>query len=236
MNKPPAFQFYPKDFLSDVNVSVMNMEERGIYITLLSYCWLEGWLPIASTKLQRLCNNPLKWDESWENIKHCFYENGGKLYHKRLDEERKKQLEWKEKSRLGGLKSGESRRKSKGGSTKDEPRGNSSSSSSSSPTSSLKSKSNVLFDKDSIELEFDNLWKAWPSDRHGNKKTALRKYRTVRSKYPIDRINKAFHGNMDYLKDMKINENFNQKMKLLSTGLNEDNWKVNEDFKYKPRL
>ena len=61
INKPPAFQFYPKDFLSDINVSVMSMEERGIYITLLSHCWLEGWLPNASTKLQRICNYPLNW-------------------------------------------------------------------------------------------------------------------------------------------------------------------------------
>lgn len=120
MNKPPAFQFYPKDFISDINVSVMNMEERGIYITLLSYCWLEGWLPNASSKLKRMCNNPSNWKESWKNVKPCFYKNGNKLYHKRLEKERKKQEEWREKSRLGGKKSGEERRKKdkkKGGST-----------------------------------------------------------------------------------------------------------------------
>jgi len=110
----------------------MSMEERGIYITLLSHCWLEGWLPNGSTKLQRICNYPSNWKKSWSNIKHCFYENGGKLYHKRLEEERKKQLEWKKKSRLGGIKSGESRRQLKGGSRVVEPKGNSSSSSSSS--------------------------------------------------------------------------------------------------------
>jgi len=110
------------------------------------------------------------------------------------------------------------------------------STSSPTPTPTPNSKSNVLFDKDSIEMEFDYLWKSWPSDRHGNKKTALRKYRAVRSKYPIERINKAFHGYMDYLKDMKLNENFDQKMKFLSTWLNEDNWKVNEHFKYTARL
>ncbi len=116
--------------MADINVSVMNMEERGIYITLLSYCWLEGWLPNASTKLKRICNNPPNWKESWGNVRRCFFKNGDKLYHKRLDEERAKQLEWREKSREGGIKSGESRRKKKvkrkGGSKMVQPNGNSS--------------------------------------------------------------------------------------------------------------
>ena len=119
MNKPPAFQFYPKDFLSDFNVATMSMEERGVYITLLSHCWLEGWLPIGSTKLQRICGNPSNWEEIWESVKPCFYEKDGKLYHKRLDQEREKQQEWQEKSRKGGLQSAEKRKdkkKSKGGS------------------------------------------------------------------------------------------------------------------------
>lgn len=124
MNQPPAFQFYPKDFLADINVASMSMEERGIYITLLSYCWIEGWLPSGSTKLQRLCNNPLNWEESWGNISPCFYEKDGKLYHKRLEEERRKQIEWREKSREGGIKSGEARRQSKGGSRVVEPNAN----------------------------------------------------------------------------------------------------------------
>jgi len=128
MNKPPAFQFYPKDFLADINVSIMTMEERGVYITLLSHCWLEGWLPNGSTKLKRICNNPSNWKELWENVRHCFYENGDKLYHKRLEGERKKQLEWREKSREGGIKSGEARRKKKvkrkGGSKMVEPNAN----------------------------------------------------------------------------------------------------------------
>jgi len=148
VNKPPAFQFYPKDFLSDINVVAMNMEERGIYITLLSICWLEGWLPNGSTKLQRLCSNPLNWNESWLNIKSCFCEKDGKLYHKRLQIEREKQLKWREKSMLGGKKSGEKRKKTKGGSTKRKPKGNTSSSSSSSSFASSSSLNNKETSRD----------------------------------------------------------------------------------------
>jgi len=144
----------------------MSMEERGIYITLLSHCWLEGWLPNGSTKLQRICNYPSNWKKSWSNIKHCFYENGGKLYHKRLEEERKKQLEWKKKSRLGGIKSGESRRQLKGGSRVVEPKGNSSSSSSSSSSSAKEKPIIPKGRKNNIEKFKDKIiaiQKAWNS-------------------------------------------------------------------------
>ena len=91
----------------------MTLEERGAYITLLCHLWIEGWLPNGSTKLERLCGNPHNWNEIWSNIRHCFYENGNKLYHKRLEEEKEKQRIWREKSREGGIKSGEVRRGNK---------------------------------------------------------------------------------------------------------------------------
>jgi hypothetical protein len=39
-NKAPAFQFYPKDFLTDDKVLEMSSELRGMYITLLCVDWL----------------------------------------------------------------------------------------------------------------------------------------------------------------------------------------------------
>jgi len=78
------------------------------------------------------------------NVKVCFYEKDGKLYNKRLQTEREKQIQWREKSREGGIKSGEARRKAKGGSRVVEPNANQratlQSSSSSSSSSSLKEK------------------------------------------------------------------------------------------------
>jgi uncharacterized protein YdaU (DUF1376 family) len=142
MGKSPAFQFYPQDFLADINVAAMSMEERGCYITLLSHCWIEGCLKGGSRVLQALCNKPSNWKEIWDNISGCFYEIEGVLYHKRLDIERKKQEEWRLKSQQGGIISASIRRekgmknKSKGSSRvvqpPYEPNVNSSSSSSSS--------------------------------------------------------------------------------------------------------
>ena len=34
MSKAPAFQFYAGDFLSDLKVATMSMEERGVNINL----------------------------------------------------------------------------------------------------------------------------------------------------------------------------------------------------------
>lgn len=149
MEKSPAFQWYPKDFLTDENVDVMSLEQRGAYITLLSKCWIEGSLPMEQTKLKAMCNHPSNWDSIWEGLTPCFVENGqGRLINSRLEKERKKQKEWRTKSRRGGIISGKVRREkaSKGGSsmvqTKKEPKGNSSSSvfSLQSSTSSSKEK------------------------------------------------------------------------------------------------
>lgn len=45
MNKSPAFQFYPKDFLTDEKVIVMHPEVKGYYICLLCIDWLSDGFP-----------------------------------------------------------------------------------------------------------------------------------------------------------------------------------------------
>ena len=109
MNRPPAFQFYAKDFLSDENVIAMSMENRGIYITMLAMCWIQDGI---SSDLEIVSS----WMKSSSLIARCFYEKDGKLRNHRLDEERRKQLLWKEKCSKGGLKSVETRRLRKGSS------------------------------------------------------------------------------------------------------------------------
>ena len=47
--RPPAFQFYAKDWMSSHSVSQMTMHERGIYISLLAAAWESpepGTLPL----------------------------------------------------------------------------------------------------------------------------------------------------------------------------------------------
>jgi hypothetical protein len=52
MKNPPSFQFYPGDFLSDLNVQSMTDEEVGIYIKALSHCWIEDGLKLVALWLK----------------------------------------------------------------------------------------------------------------------------------------------------------------------------------------
>ena len=121
MNKSPAFQFYPKDYQSDEAVRLMNHEERGIYVDLLCAEWLETSIPSDTTLLARLIGiTPGKMVKAWELMGPKFSPHpseNGRLIHPRLEEERVKQAEWREKSSKGGLKSAELRRQAleKGG-------------------------------------------------------------------------------------------------------------------------
>lgn len=118
MNKSPAFQFYPKDWLSDANVRVMTHEQRGIYIDLLCHCWLEGSIPSSLEILSRITQvEPKRMDELWPLISVCFRRRGSKQIHLRLLKELDKQRIWKEKSALGGKHSARLRKELKGGST-----------------------------------------------------------------------------------------------------------------------
>lgn len=96
--KRPAFQFYPRDFLSDERVRQMSHTERGIYITLLCLCWLETSLPLETDVLAKVVGMPIKrFTALWENsvLRKCFQlEEDGRLHHKRLDEERTKQTKF----------------------------------------------------------------------------------------------------------------------------------------------
>lgn len=115
----PAFQFYPKDWLTDSRVVSMTTLQRGIYIQLLCYCWLEGWLPKDPKKLSMLSGvqgmTEQEFLEHWEAIEPCFevIADGKGFIHPRLERERVKQQQWKEKCSKGG-KASASKRKLKG--------------------------------------------------------------------------------------------------------------------------
>lgn len=147
--KSPAFQFYPADYLADEAVQMMTLEEEGVYIRLLSYCWREGSIPSDPDKCARLVGKGASTTVV-RVVQGCFNQSstdGSRLVHPRLEAEKAKQEAWVSKSREGGLKSAKVRLNLKGGSTTVaekakggsemvdkclEPNGNSSSSSSSS--------------------------------------------------------------------------------------------------------
>ena len=99
----PAFQFYPKDFITDGNVAAMSLEERGAYITLLCLCWQECSLPTDPKRLAIMVGVPHKaFLRFWPAIVPCFVEQGGRLVQPRLEKERAKQVDFRRRQSEAG--------------------------------------------------------------------------------------------------------------------------------------
>ena len=146
--KSPAFQFYPADYLSDMNTIAFTAEQDGHYIRLLCICWLEGEIPFDMDKIRSLLKGSSTIsDETLNPVLQCFKLNEKKnvIFHPRLLKEKKKQSDWAKKCSAGGKASGRTRRGlngAKGSSSVVELISNTmSSSSSSSSSSSLNLKS-----------------------------------------------------------------------------------------------
>jgi len=155
MKNPPAFQFYPADYLADMQVRLLSWASRGLYIELLCYCWREGFIPSDSSAIAQLCGcHDLAMIEPCLKLFVCHPEDDSKLVHLRLIAEREKQIEHKSERSNAGKKGAESRW---GNKKQDKRKANSSAiakplaqpmakNSSSSSTSSSSSKDNTLTD------------------------------------------------------------------------------------------
>ncbi len=106
--KSPAFQFYPKDFMMDGNVMAMTLAERGAYITLICWCWLEGQVPTEMSALARLCKvSTPAFKRLWPALEPCFEPIAANcMIQPRIERERKKQEAYRvmkaEAGRQGG--------------------------------------------------------------------------------------------------------------------------------------
>jgi uncharacterized protein YdaU (DUF1376 family) len=100
-SKSPAFQFYPSDFVSDLNVLLMTAQEVGAYLLLMSHCWLEGALPDDMNVLAHIARiEQTAFEASWTTrIGRCFELTEGGWTHPRLQAEREKQQAFSEKMR-----------------------------------------------------------------------------------------------------------------------------------------
>lgn len=159
----PAFQFYPKDFLSSTKVQRMSLAEVGAYTLLLSYCWLDGSLPNDHHQIARLLSLPHRqWMRMWAGIlSECFVEKSGRLVNARLDAERRKQAEYRAKQSVNGTKGGRPRKNQSLESGLSEPQPDKSFSSPS-PISDLQSPSAKNGQTPTIDVLADRLLKAYP--------------------------------------------------------------------------
>ena len=99
-NNPPAFQFYPQDFLT--GVMYLTMEERGLYITLLSIQWSKNVIP--KKRLALILG--MEWENVPELIKEKFIDKGDYLINERLFNVSEDRKTFVEKQRFNGQKGG----------------------------------------------------------------------------------------------------------------------------------
>ena len=130
-DKRPSFQWYPKDYMTDMNVIAMTPEQEGHYRRLMDICWMEGSLPSDLPSILALLKGTPNLDESYlQPVLKCFYIKGPKMHHKRLDFEREKQDIYRKRSAAGGRESQRRRAVSKGTQIKHQVNVNTSSASS----------------------------------------------------------------------------------------------------------
>lgn len=78
----------------------MSMTERGVYITLLSLCWLDGSLPSDLGELASEVRIPTRqFGRMWANgpLRECFEVMNGRLVNKRLAAEQDKQVAYRQR-------------------------------------------------------------------------------------------------------------------------------------------
>jgi hypothetical protein len=72
-SKPPAFQFYVKDWLASARVRGMSWAGRGLYIELLALCWDGDGLPLEPEAIRQLAHVEKRdWQRLWPQIASAF--------------------------------------------------------------------------------------------------------------------------------------------------------------------
>ena len=74
--KRPSFQWYPKDYLTDLSIEVMTLEEEGAYRRLMDYEWLHQGLPNDTAALAKMCRiTEARFKKLWPAMEPCFKPN-----------------------------------------------------------------------------------------------------------------------------------------------------------------
>jgi uncharacterized protein YdaU (DUF1376 family) len=111
-NKPPAFQFYVKDWLSSESVVTMSAEQRGWYIQLLCHAWNGdpiASLPTEDGKLKALAGAGDSWASDKQAVLECFELENGRFVNRKLAAQYQDLVAYHSKQRENGQKGARSR-------------------------------------------------------------------------------------------------------------------------------
>lgn len=109
-DRPPSFQFYPRDFITSRAVAIMTPEARGGYILLLCHAWLAerpGYLPDDDQALAALSGLGERWNACRDSIrlafKPCMLKGCSMLAQHRLLASRQAQVAFHRQASSGGV-------------------------------------------------------------------------------------------------------------------------------------
>ncbi len=109
MSDLPMMPWWPSDYIAGTRA--MRIAERGAYCELLFFQWEMGHLPTDHGRLSRLLGLTLEeFEDLWPAIQCKFVARNGGLVNERLESERKKALEKRDRHRRGAEKTNAKRR------------------------------------------------------------------------------------------------------------------------------
>lgn len=112
-NKPPAYQWFPKDYDTDEAVKLMTYEQEGIYRRLLDHQALHGSIPADPREIAMLVPkvSPARFMALWPRIVGKFVEVDGRRVNPKLERVKADFAEFIGGRSRGGRASAESRRR-----------------------------------------------------------------------------------------------------------------------------
>lgn len=105
--RPPAFQFYARDWLAGKRCRMLRPAERGAYVDLMAVQWMDGTIPTDEEELTDLLRGLGYAPGELRLDRLCDLFPGGK--NERLEKERAKQAEYRAKKADAGRKGANAR-------------------------------------------------------------------------------------------------------------------------------
>lgn len=103
----PAFQFYPKQWLADDNVLLMDLDAQALHLRCMCLAWQQDppcTLPDDDDMLRKWCGNPQDWDRIKSQIFRAWRKDGDRWVQDGLLRELTKQLDLREKRQAAAEK------------------------------------------------------------------------------------------------------------------------------------
>ena len=251
----PAQQWYWDDWFSAFDVRLCSLAARGLWIDMLGIMWkaeIRGTLTVNGKQMDNKTLAKITGSsiaevkillKELENSKVFSRLEDGTVICRRVFNSSERKNELSRIRSAAGLLGAKKRWQKKMAKDKnsDSKTMAKMATTTSSPSSTASSSLKHINDKTDIDNEFEQFWKGYrmmgnPKDEVGDKQDAKKAYKSLRKKISKEEILKAFHGEADYLKYERLDNNFDKKKKYALTWLRSDRWKKHIDFTYKPRL